>query len=289
MFVKLSILSFYHRIFTANKRIFKLCLIVVGSYVLLVGVSSTIVFIIQCLPISYFWWRSYHAAGITPPFPTHGWCMPQVLHVTVFLFAGLASDVIILLIPAMGLWNLQLAREKKFGVYFALSLGVFACAIEIVRIYYCFQTTNDGGADITWTNAGSLIWSGVENSVAVVCACIPATAPLLKRITRKDVGRTQSPQPDQRGQPRSRSRFYTSNKASDPLDNDSLRGLQEGSAWANTTRNGDSTGDDPYSYMIAHDSLVRTEGPDSGIPLRSIQVSKQLEISHEPSAKFETV
>ena len=108
--------------------------------------------------------------------------MPQNLHVFVPLAAGLVSDIAILLPPAAGLWKLQMTRVKKFSVYFALSLGVFACAIEIVRIYYCFQVKNSG--DITWNNAGSLIWSGVEPSVAIVCANILAMAPLLKRVRR---------------------------------------------------------------------------------------------------------
>ena len=118
--------------------------------------------------------------------------MPQVLHLAVPLFAGLASGVTIPILPATGLWNLQLAREKKFGVQFALSLGIFACGIEIVRIYYRYQTGNGDGTDITWTNAGSLIWTGVKFSVAVVCACIPASAPLLQRIRKGENDRNKS-------------------------------------------------------------------------------------------------
>ncbi len=117
--------------------------------------------------------------------------MPQNLHVFVPLAAGLVSDIAILLLPAAGLWKLQTTRVKNFSVYFALSLGVFACAIEIVRIYYCFQVKNSG--DITWNNAGSLIWSGVEPSVAIVCANIPAKAPLLKRVRRGQSRQDLSP------------------------------------------------------------------------------------------------
>ena len=295
MFVKLSILSFYHRIFTARKRIFKLSLIIVGTYVILVGVGSTIEFIVQCLPIPYFWvGRAYLAAAIPPPSPSllRGWCMPQVLHLAIPLFAGLVSDITILILPALGLWNLQLAREKKFGVYFALSLGIFACGIEIVRIYYCFQTNNNDGADITWTNAGSLIWSGVEPSVAVVCACIPASAPLLQRIRKGQNDRNKSPYGDSRkGQLWSRSKFYTiSHNGRARNENDSLKGLKECSASNNAAQNPDSAVDDPYSCVIAYDSTIGADkSPESGIPLQGIQVSKQLDISHAPSGNHETV
>ena len=295
MFVKLSILSFYHRIFTARRRIFKYALVIVGTYVILVGVGSTVEFIVQCLPIPYFWvGRTYLATGKTPPSLSllDGWCMPQVLHLAVPLLAGLVSDITVLILPAIGLWNLQLAREKKFGVYFALSLGIFACGIEIVRIYYCYQTNNKEGADITWTNSGSIIWTGVELSVAVVCACIPASAPLLQRIRNAENDRNQSPYGGSRkGQLWPRSRLYTiSHNDRARNDNDSLKGLKEGSASNTAAQNPDSAIDDPYSCVIAYDStLGSNKNPESGIPLQGIQVSKHLDISHAPSGNHETV
>ena len=76
-------------------------------------------FIVQCLPVSCFWvGQAYLAAGLKLSSPSflHGWCMPQVLHLAVPLFAGLASGVTIPILPATGLWNLQLAREEEFGV-----------------------------------------------------------------------------------------------------------------------------------------------------------------------------
>ena len=48
------------------------------------------------------------------------------------LVTDLVNDIAILLLPAAGLWNLQMARVKKFSAYSALSLGIFAYAIEIV-------------------------------------------------------------------------------------------------------------------------------------------------------------
>ena len=245
MFVKLSIRSFHHRIFTARRRIFKISLIIVGTYIILVGAGSTIEFIVQFLPVPYFWvGRKYLATGITPPSPSvlNGWCMPQVLHLAVPLLAGLVSDIIILILPAVGLWNLQLAKEKKFGVYFALSLGIFACGIEIVRIYYCYQTNNKEGADITWTDAGSLIWTGVELSVAVVCACIPASAALLQRIRKTGNDQNLSPYGDsRRDQLWPRSRLYTTSQNDRARNNnDSLKGLREGSASNTTAQNPDA-------------------------------------------------
>lgn len=282
MFVKLSILAFYHRIFTGRKRLFKTSLVIIGIYVVLCGAGSTLEFIVQCLPIHYFWeGRSYLVAGLPPPSAAVGWCMPQTLHLAIPLIAGLLRDTIILLLPAIGLWNLQMSREKKAGVYFALSLGIFACAIEIVRIYYCFQTNNAG--DITWTNAGSLVWSGVEPSVAIVCACIPATAPLLKRIRKKITPQDSSSYGHQSNQLRSRI-FAKLHSPRIATDGDSMKGLQEGSGSTRVIQDPCTTADDPYSCTIVHGSSPGIDlDPELGIPLHAIQVSKQLDISLTPS------
>ncbi len=82
-------------------------------------------------------------------------------------------------------------RAQKVGVFASLSFGVFACVIEVLRVYFLFALGSS--EDITWTYTESMIWSAVELSVAVTCACIPAMAPLLKRAQRgggvpEDVG-----------------------------------------------------------------------------------------------------
>lgn len=68
------------------------------------------------------------------------------------------------------------------GVFVSLSCGVFACVIEILRVYFLFALGSSD--DITWTYTDSMIWSAVELSIAVTCASIPAMAPLLKRAQR---------------------------------------------------------------------------------------------------------
>ena len=104
---------------------------------ILVEIGLTIEVIVQCRPIHYFFTRAYARVGITNPDSVKDKdkdsCLRQNLHVAIPLAAGLANDIAILLLPVAGLWNLQMTRVKKFSAYFALFLGKFACAIEIVR------------------------------------------------------------------------------------------------------------------------------------------------------------
>ncbi|MCJ1378458.1 hypothetical protein MMC17_001557 [Xylographa soralifera] len=281
MFTKLSILAFYHRIFTARKRVFKLCLAVVGIYVIFVGVSSTFEQILQRQPIHYYWDRLILLTGLPPPPSLVGSCLPQIPSVAVPLFAGLLSDVVILVPPAIGLWNWQLAREKKFGVYAALSLGIFACAIEVVRICYCFRM-NDVDDD-TWDDFGIVIWTAVELSVAIVCACIPATAPLLKQTHKRRYVKWHA-----YDNSRSCLRFdifAKSHTAKQRGDDNSSQALNGGSAATHVTPR---AAEDPYSCTIVHDLLDCHQGHEPGTPMLGIQVSKQLNISHSAFRDLES-
>lgn len=184
--IKFSILSFYRRIFSssrARQRIFTYALYIIGLYVILLGIASAVEFIAQCRPIHYFWdapAEIYALAG-KPNFPAStGWCIPVATGYGIPLIAGLVSDLMILGLPAVGLWNLQLRLSQKIGVFVSLSLGVFACIIEVVRIVFVFNVTQI--YDTTWINSDAMTWTAVESTVAITCANIAAAAPLLKTV-----------------------------------------------------------------------------------------------------------
>ena len=191
LFSKLSILLFFKRAFTTLRRPFQIALIVVTTYSILVGVGSTIEFVVQCLPVPFFWERAYAITGTTPPHPLSGWCMPQDVHAAVPLFANLLSDLFMLALPAIGLWGLQIQKAKKAGVFLAFSVGLFVCIVECIRIYYVFKISNS--VDVTWNNAAVTLWTAVEGCVSVICACIPTMAPLLKHIHDNSRSNSHSP------------------------------------------------------------------------------------------------
>jgi hypothetical protein len=99
-------LAFFYRIFWSKGRGIQIIIWAMSMFVILRGISSTIEFIVQCLPIHYFWDRAYLMAyveaGIPPPFIPKGWCMPQQVKTGIPLFLGLAGDVALLGIPAYG-------------------------------------------------------------------------------------------------------------------------------------------------------------------------------------------
>ena len=268
LFSKLSILLFFKRVFTTRKRPFHIALVVVGTYSLLVGISSFIEFAIQCLPVPFFWERAYAISGITPPHPLSGWCMPQDIHIGIPLIANLLSDLFILGLPAVGLWGLQMQKAKKVGIFFALSLGLFVCIIECIRIYYAFKTNNSG--DATWDNAGVLLWTAVESCISVVCACIPTMAPLLKLVQRKNRSKSRGPW-DIDGSARSlKSKIFVGLPKSIRLtDTESTKDLHQQPPLASESEN------------VAVVSSKRTASAEQDIPLEGIQVSHAVDITRD--------
>ena len=266
LFSKLSILLFFKRVFTTRKRPFQIALVVIGAYTILVGVSSSIEFAVQCLPVSFFWERAYAISGVTPPHPLSGWCMPQNIHIGIPLVANLVSDLCILALPAIGLWGLQLQKAKKVGIFVALSFGLFVCIIECIRIYYAFKTNNSG--DATWDNAGVLLWTAVEGCISVTCACIPAMAPLLKLAHGKKKSSSQGPWDMGRSVRSLKSKVFAGLPKSIRLsDTESTMDLHQQPPLAGETDN------------FAVVSSKRTASAEEGIPLEGIQVSHAVDVT----------
>lgn len=183
MTTKLSILIFYRRVFTTRHKAFKIALYLVATFSLILGIASTIEFIVRCVPPQLFWERVYLILGSTPPKPLDGWCMPQTLHLVIPLIADLVSEIAILILPVIGLWKVQLPMRKKMGLFFAFSLGIFVTAISIIRLNYAYRIENAG--DISWDNADTFIWTAVQVSFGVTCASVPAMAPIYRLFRSK--------------------------------------------------------------------------------------------------------
>ena len=91
------------------------------------------------------------------------------------------SDILILVLPGLALWPLQMRTSKKLGLFFVFSLGTFVCGVSIVKIYYAFVINN--ATDATWYNLEIQLWTSVECCIGLVCACLPCMVPLLRMAT----------------------------------------------------------------------------------------------------------
>ncbi|RDH28007.1 hypothetical protein BDQ94DRAFT_163177 [Aspergillus welwitschiae] len=171
---KLSILFFYRRVFVVVHQPLSLRLSILFGFLLALS-YPVIVWVAMgncCRPLSYFWNQFLGASGT---------CIDTD---TFFLATGIinmVNDIIILLIPFRQIAKLQMNRRKKIAVCLILALGGFVCVASAVRIYVLYRFTQ--ARDITWMMGPLFIWSSIEPSVAIVCACLPHLGPLV-RLTR---------------------------------------------------------------------------------------------------------
>lgn len=82
---------------------------VCAAMCIFLGVGSTLVFILQCIPAPVFWNRIYLMfTGVPANGPAEGYCMDHVIYVVVPVALDPVMEIAIMLLPDRLLWNLQL-------------------------------------------------------------------------------------------------------------------------------------------------------------------------------------
>ncbi|MCJ1358731.1 MAG: hypothetical protein MMC33_008731, partial [Icmadophila ericetorum] len=166
--IKVSILLYYRRVFIT--RIFQ---IVVTCTIAFVGawmIAFLLVSIFQANPISWNW------TGVG-----------QVINLNILFLTEVGTDIFldtfILCLPMPIISRLHMSTEKKFIVCGILALGFFCTIASCVRLWYFTQFVSlelSGSSNLQEINNNMLIWSFIEPSASVVCACLPTMGPLFR-------------------------------------------------------------------------------------------------------------
>lgn len=167
---KLSILCLYLRIFSQTwfRRTCWTCVVLIFAY----AISSIVATIFQCTPIPRFWNRKLP-----------GTC----IDVTAFWYANaiynIITDIVILASVPPVVWKLRLPQRQKLGLTVVFGLGVFVFCMSILRM-----TTLDVSSKSIDATHGTLIstmWTMIEASTAIVCACLPMLRTPIQRLVPK--------------------------------------------------------------------------------------------------------
>lgn len=180
---KLSILTLYLRIFTAPwfVRTCWCCFAIVCAY----AIASILATVFQCTPINYYW--DHHP----PPAPTNAkpgvqssGSQPHCIDTTAFWLANaiynITTDLIILTTLPFMIWSLRLPRPQKIGLTVVFGLGIFVFATSVLR-----STTLKSGSKAKDSMVGTVVstmWTMIEASTAVICACLPMCRTPLQRM-----------------------------------------------------------------------------------------------------------
>ncbi|RYP49228.1 hypothetical protein DL768_005002 [Monosporascus sp. mg162] len=174
MLTKISILAFFLRFVLWGTL--QVTIYVMMAIVVLYSLVASFEWTYACRPLQKYWDLTI----------TGGSCID---YMKVFVFSGVMNtitDAVILLLPVLILRDSFLPKRQKIGVMLILMTGGFVLVVSIIRL----KLTADLGdmADITWEGVEVGIWWTIEMHVAIVCACLPAGKPFLRKHMPKTIG-----------------------------------------------------------------------------------------------------
>ncbi|MCJ1422834.1 hypothetical protein MMC29_000714 [Sticta canariensis] len=164
--IKLCILSFYRRIFAVAE--FKILSSIVVAVVIAWWIAVVLVSIFSCHPINGFWDATVKPRCINTEAFFVGNAVPNIV-----------TDIIILLLPIRMIWRLRVSKDQKLALSFVFMLGGLVIISSCIRLREQFKVHDP---DFTWAMNGTVIWTSLEPSFAVISACLPTLRPLAMRI-----------------------------------------------------------------------------------------------------------
>ncbi|OBT38654.1 hypothetical protein VE00_10757 [Pseudogymnoascus sp. WSF 3629] len=83
---------------------------------------------------------------------------------------NMVTDLMVMALPLPYIWGLQLPLGRKIGLTLVFCLGPFVSAVSIIRVMSLLSIDFN---DVTSTLPIPLMWSIVEQQLAIVCANLP--------------------------------------------------------------------------------------------------------------------
>ncbi|KAL9003497.1 MAG: hypothetical protein Q9188_003638 [Gyalolechia gomerana] len=84
-------------------------------------------------------------------------------------------NVLVFVLPMPLLWRLRTTTRQQVILTAIFTLAGFVVLVSIIWVVVLARIEQD---DVTWNYVNAGIWSALEPSMAVVCACIPSLRPL---------------------------------------------------------------------------------------------------------------
>ncbi|KAI1207916.1 uncharacterized protein F4807DRAFT_452706 [Annulohypoxylon truncatum] len=166
---KLGILAMYYRIFARNNA-FRYQLFVSGGLVACWWVICTILAITECLPIE---------KNVQAPLNNPEYCR----NFNVFWMAtGVCEifiDTLILTLPVGAVLRMSLSLRQKFAVSGIFMLGSFVIITGIVKVVLGYDPPKRSPSF-----SQAEIWSAIHTCMATICACLPISRPLIRRVAK---------------------------------------------------------------------------------------------------------
>ncbi|KAB8199980.1 hypothetical protein BDV34DRAFT_230705 [Aspergillus parasiticus] len=170
---KLSILLLFLRVFAPSFRgttYFLIQLLIWLNF--LFYLADTILKIFECTPRSKIWDEHVpgHCININGP----------ILAASIF---NVVSDFLILLLPIVCVWRLQMTFKKKICTSAVFVAGIFGCISSVMRLVVSIP--NSTATDNTFVWFPEFLWTAAEITSGIIASCLPALPTFLRHFFKK--------------------------------------------------------------------------------------------------------
>jgi hypothetical protein len=142
--IKMTLLLFYKRLFLIIHKWLRIFWWANLTYIILWFIGSTGFYLLQCLPVGWYYMQYYSRFEKPVPGGTSGQCeATTVQHVAMPLIFSLISDVALLMLPLWAISMLKLEKKKKLGLMAVFSIDLIAWLLELGRILNLVTDTDD--------------------------------------------------------------------------------------------------------------------------------------------------
>ncbi|CAG8947426.1 unnamed protein product [Penicillium salamii] len=164
LFIKLSILALYRRLFPTKSM--KAAVNITSLIVILWAACGILAGCFTCIPTEKAWYPMME-----------GGCMNLSKFYYGLQIPNIATDAIILVMPMPIVWKLPISKAQKTGLSAIFVLGVLTLAFDIVRLVVLIDLSKKAD-DITYDQVPSSVWTCIEPAVGIVAACLANMRPL---------------------------------------------------------------------------------------------------------------
>ncbi|KAJ6114908.1 hypothetical protein N7486_000686 [Penicillium sp. IBT 16267x] len=179
--IKVSILMFLRRL-ECHSRVVNVLIWTSLAVITALSIAVLFVDIFQCHPIAYNWDMTIKG----------GKCIDQGAFYVSTAALNLFTDLMVISIPIIITWNLQMPLRRKIAVCFILCLGGVATAIGVWRIIILAEAFFPTGPVEDSTYGIGFCSSAVEVNVAVITACAPSTKVIATKYLPRFLGTSRN-------------------------------------------------------------------------------------------------
>ncbi|KAF2683120.1 hypothetical protein K458DRAFT_246137, partial [Lentithecium fluviatile CBS 122367] len=168
--VRLSITLFFLRLIPSHNTLYRRIIWASVWGLTISDIYVSINYFIQCRPIQKVW---------RPDIP--GKCLSDAAYATpVWLYQAVSilADLTLMSIPILMFQGLKLRTRTKIGFIALCCLGIFTCAIAVVKTALLPTLFDHRNPDKTWSLAQLCFWAPMEICVGMICGSLPCLKPL---------------------------------------------------------------------------------------------------------------